>query len=274
MPTNPLHDACRFLLEPIVRLLVRNGVPWADFAEIAKQAYVKVARGDYGLQGRPTNDSRVAMMTGLSRREVGRVKQTLAAGGVPAPVAGSRISQILTGWHVDSEFLDPDGRPAELPADGERASLTALLRRYGGDLPHRALAKEMQQLGLVVEGASGFRVTARDYVRSAADPDMLRQASVSLHDHAATVVHNVDAGRSGPARFERMATHAAVTPEVAARFRELVARRGQELLEEVDAWLTEHATDGNDAGTRRELVRTGLGVYLIHDQAQEATDDE
>jgi hypothetical protein len=270
----PLLNACRFLLEPIARLMIRNGIHWAEFAEIAKQAFVKVARNDYGLQGRPTNTARVAMMIGLSRREVARVKGLLtgAAGGDPPPA--SRISQILTGWHVDPVFTDTAGAPAVLPANGEERSFASLLKRYAGDMPHGAITKEMEQLGLVVKEGGGYRVTARDYVRGAADPDLLRQASVALHDHAQTVIHNVDTERKGPAYFERMATRAGVPLNVAAEFRELIAEKAQKLLEEADAWLEQHASGAEAGGARAARARTGLGIYLIHDTSRGRTDHE
>jgi hypothetical protein len=55
---------------PVVRFLLKHGVIWDEFGEMPKAAYVTVARDDHGIQGRPTNNSRVAMLTGLSRREV------------------------------------------------------------------------------------------------------------------------------------------------------------------------------------------------------------
>lgn len=272
MASNPLIHACRYLLEPIARLMIRNGVNFAEFAEFAKQAFVKVARSDYGLQGRPTNTSRVAMMTGLSRREVSRIKDVLTGRADAGPPAASRISQILTGWHVDPVFADSSGSPAVLPAAGPERSFEALLKRYAGDMPHGAVTKEMEQLGLIVSEGSHYRVTARDYVRSAADPDMLRQASVALHDHAETVVHNVDTKRTAPARFERMAARTDVPENVAGEFRELISEKAQALLEEVDAWLERHAGGADAARTR--CVRTGIGIYLIHDSSQESDHHE
>jgi hypothetical protein len=56
----------RYLLLPVIRFLLKHGITWSEFGEISKEAYVKAARDDYGIQGRPTNNSRVAMMTGLS----------------------------------------------------------------------------------------------------------------------------------------------------------------------------------------------------------------
>jgi hypothetical protein len=144
--------SCRYLLLPVVRFLLRHGVTWSEFSDLSKDAYVLVARSDYGIQGRPTNNARTAILTGLSRREVARVRDRLVQGGVTAEEnQGNRISQILTGWHVDSEFTDENGRPKVLPATGPTGSLPSLLKRYAGDLPHGAVLKEMQKRQLIEE---------------------------------------------------------------------------------------------------------------------------
>jgi hypothetical protein len=274
MPPVPLIIACKYLLEPVARLLIRSGVSWAEFSELSKLVFVKVARQDHGLQGRPTNTARVSILTGLSRREVTRLKNILIGSAATASAPTNRISQILSGWHVDPEFLQADGSPAELALEGEVASYAALLRRYAGDMPHGALAKEMESLGLVVATAGGRRVAARDYIRSPADPDMLRQASIALHDHAATVVHNVDANRDGPALFERMASQVDLSTADAAEFQEFVAVRGQEFLEEADRWLEERAERVGSRNKPRVKVRTGIGLYLIYDESHGSQDDE
>jgi len=103
-------------MRPIVRFLLRHGVTWDEFSELTKDMYVDVAIEGYGLQGRPTNNSRVAMMTGLSRREVARIRDRLLDDcDDPAGRRGSRVSQILTGWHVDEEFTEA-GQPKDLLA--------------------------------------------------------------------------------------------------------------------------------------------------------------
>ena len=260
-----LINACRHLLVPVIRMLQRSGVTWAEFADLSKEVFVDVAGRDYGLQGRPTNASRVAMITGLSRREITRVRKILA-GAEPAKASpGSSIAQILSGWHLDPQFLDAQGRPAELPTEGER-SLQSLLKKYAGDTPHGALTKELLNLGLISECGPGvYEVHANEYVRSPLDPDMLRQAGVALHDHGATLAHNVDSERQAPARFEGMATNPRVAPHRIKDFYQFLEKRGQALLEEVDAWLAKHQHE-NTASEENIGVRLGAGVYLIHDE--------
>ena len=93
------------------------------------------------------------------------------------------MSQILTGWHADPEFIDSEGRPKDLFFAGPTGSMPRLLKRYAGDLPHGAVCKEMSQRGLTQELENGrVRVLKRDCVYSGLDPDMVMQLGVALHD--------------------------------------------------------------------------------------------
>ena len=264
-----IFQACRHFLRPIVRFLLRNGVTWDEFKELSKDMYVDVAKQEYGLQGRPTNNARVAVITGISRREVARIRDKLLGGDEgPGQRQGNRISRILTGWHVDPEFLDEDGQPKDLPATGPTESLSSLLKRYAGDLPHVAVKKEMLQLGLVKELAGGLlKVMQRDYVYTTLDPDIVRQMSVALHDHATTLEYNLNPERKNPARFEGLADNPRISARSAKTFMKLVENRGLEFLQEIDTWLSAHEIDESKSAAGREL-RLGVGVYLIHDDSQ------
>jgi hypothetical protein len=255
---------------PVVRFLLKHGVTWNEFGELSKEAYVKVAREDYGIEGRPTNNSRVAMLTGLSRREVARVRDNLLNGQERASeLQGNQISRVLTGWHVDGEFTKEDGQPMDLPPTGPTGSLSVLLKRYAGDLPHGAIRKEMQQRGLIEELDNGhLRVLKRDFVYSELDPEIVRMLGLALHDHAATLEHNLDPQRPSPRRFEAIANNDRITPRAFNTFQKLVESRGLEFLEGIDAWLSDHeieTMEDNDADT----VRLGVGVYLIYDDSEQ-----
>jgi len=231
---------------------------------------VDVARQDYGIDGRPTNNSRVAMLTGLSRREVARVRDSLDTGDLTNDQAGdregNRIARILTGWHVDPEFTDAEGRPKDLLATGQSESLPSLLKRYAGDLPHGAIRKEMAHRGLIQELDNGrVRVLKRDVVYTSLDPEMVRQLGVALHDHAATLEHNLNEERELPPRFEGIADNAVVAASAANEFEKYVEGRGLEFLQEIDAWLASHEVD-DPADTTTRKIRLGVGVYLIHDE--------
>ena len=260
-------NSCRYLLLPVVRFVLRHGVTITEFAELTKDAYVKVARQDYGIDGRPTNNARVAMLTGLSRREVAKIRDRLLEGGLLSDDSqGNRISQILTGWYVDTEFTDENGQPKVLPATGPKGSLSSLLKRYAGDLPHGAIRKEMEKRALIEEQTDGsFRVLKRDYVFSDLDPEIVNRMGVALHDHATTLEHNLNEDRLAAPRFEAIADNASIKPSTYTAFHKLVEERGLSFLEEMDGWLSENETSTDSAA---RTVRLGVGVYLIYDESE------
>jgi len=256
-------------MRPIIRFLLRNRLTWDEFSELSKDIFVDVAREEYGLQGRPTNNSRVAMLTGIPRREVARIRdQLLAEGESPVGRRGSRISEVLTAWHIDEEFTH-EGQPKDLPSTGPSGSLSSLLRRYAGDLPHSALRKEMLQQGLIEETDVGhLRVLKRDFTYAALDPEIITQMSVSMHDHATTLDHNLDDKRKSSARFEGIADNARISSRAAKSFMKLVETQGMNFLNDMDSWLSAHESNENKTTSGRE-VRMGVGVYLIYDEVSE-----
>lgn len=48
---NPLHQALFRILRPLARLLLRNGIPYGEFSELVKRAYVEAALEDFPVNG-------------------------------------------------------------------------------------------------------------------------------------------------------------------------------------------------------------------------------
>ena len=65
--------AYKRLLRPLVRILIRNSVSFAEFSEIAKDVYVEVAARDFRLPEKNMTQGRIAILTGLTRKEVNRL---------------------------------------------------------------------------------------------------------------------------------------------------------------------------------------------------------
>ncbi len=127
----------------------------------------------------------------------------------------------------------------------------------------------MQQQGLIEETEDGcLRVLKRDYTYSTLDPEIIDQMSVSLHDHAATLDHNLNEARKTPPRFEGIADNTRISTRTARTFTKLVEERGMDFLSEMDGWLSAHQVDETKDVSGRE-VRLGVGVYLIHEDTSE-----
>lgn len=250
------------VLEPVIRLMLRTGVTWKEFSELLKAKFVDVATADFGIRGRPTNASRVAILTGLDRRDVARLRKT----GSEAPTKGyqSKASQILSAWHHEPDFLDADGHPAVLAVEGEGATFTELMRRYAPALPVVAMIKELKGVKAIEERGDGrLHALKRTYVPSGVSTERLRLWSSVLSDVATTIEHNFSREATSPARFERRALHLRVDRKALPEFRELLETEGQALLERLDDWLASHQVAGND---QEDGIRLGVGIYHIEDR--------
>lgn len=256
-----LRNACRALLRPIALVLLRGGMTWREFSEISKSVFVSVASDEFGIRGRPTNVSRVSILTGISRKEVKRQRDLLAAA---QPVESSKTTdatRLLSGWHQDPDYLDANGQPAALALTGEAPSFQTLFDAYGGDTPEQTLIRELKNAGSVGEDENGNLIALRRYHMPAAmDEGNVRFFGTNLFDHAETLANNLaDDGR--PKRLEGFAAEASVDAAAADEFRRFIDARGQQFLEEIDDWLAEHSVDADDP--KNPTIRLGLGVYGI-----------
>lgn len=266
-PKRPVLAACRVLLRPIVRLLLNSGITWKEFAEVAKTSFVEVATDEFGLRGRPTNVSRVSILTGINRHDVARQREAIATSGEQAvPAWSGAATRVLSGWHQDPDYLDAAGQPLELPPAGPGPSFESLCARFGGDIPWSALLKELRAVGAIVDGSGAGRLKAvmRNYIPVQFDAEKVSIGARLLQDHGNTVVHDLLRPAGAPARLARRAHNARIETRQVPRFHAFLEREGQAFLERVDDWLTQHEAP---AGTpERAMMRVGAGLYQIQDE--------
>ena len=259
--------ALRLLFRPIARIMLRSGVNWQELAEICKATYVEVATEDFGIRGRPTNISRVAILTGLTRREVRRLRNLLEEENPEAFNRMNYATRVLSGWYQDEQFLRSDGKPAPLAVAGSGQSFEALCDRYSGDVAASTMLKELKHVGAVTESPDGkVIVQRRDYSPRLMDPERMLSSGSVLEDIGYTVAYNLNRSESDPGRFDRRATNIRMPASAAPAFRKFLEDRGQAFLEEVDDWLTKHEIkDGDDDSG----IRLGLGAYWIEGRKRE-----
>ncbi len=256
-------SAFRLLLRPLIRMLLRAGVTWQTAASLLKAEFVAVATEDYGLHGRPTNISRVAILTGVSRREVSRLRKA-AKGSEPEPLRRlNDATRVLTGWHLDPDFASA-GQPRTLPFEGGPGSFTDLARRYAGDIPAVTMLRELLRAGAVAKAPDGhLTALTRYYMPNPLEPGALLQAGGTLRDLGDAIEHNLTRGPATPSRLVGRATNTRIPARHRAAFRDFLQARGQAFLEEVDEWLSRHELAAADGG--RRLHRLGVGVFHIED---------
>lgn len=259
--------ALRLLFRPIARIMLRAGVNWQELADICKATYVEVATEDFGIRGRPTNISRVAILTGLSRREVRRLRNLLQGENVEVFARINYATRVLAGWYQDDEFLGADGKPLPLPPSGETGSFASLCEKYSGDVAATTMMKELKHVGAVAESPDGMlTVKMRTYMPTMMDPERMLSSGSVLEDMGYTIAYNLHRSEKDPGRFERRATNTRIPAKELPEFRNFIETEGQEFLERVDAWLSEHEIRDNDES---KTIRLGMGAYWIEGRKRE-----
>jgi hypothetical protein len=261
-----LLSAYRVLMQPLVRILIRNGVSYGEFSEVLRNVFVEVAERDFGIPGRKPSQSRVAILTGLTRKEVAKQKAILdGEGALGEPGNLNRVTRVLLGWHTDSDYTGPYGVPIELPFDAKQGtvSFTDLVRRYSGDMAARAMLDELLRVGAVEKLSTGwYKVLTRAYVPESLHPDALERLGTVVRNFVNTVEFNMEKSAPGAGRFERVVfADNGLRKELLPVFDKLLRVKGQQLLVELDNWLSAQELSAEAQKPNRERVKTGVGIY-------------
>jgi hypothetical protein len=251
-------------MRPLVRILIRNGVSFGELAEVLKNVFVEVAARDFPIEERKTSRSRIAIITGLTRKEVAKQEEILRSGRALEVVSNlNRVSRVLAGWHSDPEFTGPYGLPLELPFESATStSFSGLVKKHSGDMAPRAMLDEMVRVGLVQQMASGaFKVLARAYILRDFDPNALERLGEVVHDFICTYEFNMYKG-PGPGRFERKVfADDGLREELLPAFDALLKAKGHTFLVEVHNWITAQESTLASRSKAKRRIKTGVGVY-------------
>jgi Family of unknown function (DUF6502) len=255
-------DALLLALRPIARALLRAGVGYREFDEIAKTAFVDIATRDYGLRGRPTNISRVAVMTGLTRKEVRRLRDKTMAGQGAVVIRPTPMATILHKWYSESEFLDRSGAPAILKFDGPGVTFSNLVRKYGGDIPPGAMRTELRRINAIEETESGdLRVLKRNVSGLDVHEKLIAGLAHVLYPAAVTIAHNTS--NRTDTWIQRIVFTESVRDADLTRLRRISSDRLVEFTESIDdlfvAYEALNETDSSAPSGRS----VGLGVFYF-----------
>ncbi|NND92624.1 MAG: hypothetical protein HKN42_17355 [Granulosicoccus sp.] len=259
-----LARAVLIVLRPLLRAMIRNEVTHAEFAELARQAYVDVAYEHFTIPGRKMTYSRASVLTGLSRKEVQRLVTIRDEGEVSIKTAPNRAQRVVNGWVGDPEFLTSRGQPRVLPLHGEKRSFSALVARYSGDITLGAVLDELVRGGVVERPARHtVKLKATGYVPQDDELQKINIMAMCTADMLSTAVHNIES-KPDEARLQRQVVYDDVPERVADAFREYSQQKTSDLLQDLNGFLskeTRQAAKDASAGTR-----LGLGIYYFENQ--------
>lgn len=256
-----LKGALTLMLKPLVRLLIAQGVTHAEFAETAKEVYVESALRDFEVEGK-VNKSRVAILTGLTRKEVKNVIDRVLIEDAPEK-RYSRPERVLAGWFNDPIYTGPYGIPLDLPytsTDEDEPCFVNLVKSYSGDMAPKQMLQELLRSGSVIEVEGRYKAVRRNYVHEALSPKLIRRLGEIGYRVFSTAAKNIDKQAEGSGYFDRQVfSDEGCTENVIEMFDLYVKERGQRFLEEIDVWFSTNAKHNIPNAKRKNT-----GFYMVH----------
>ena len=206
----PAEQAVAAVLQPLARLMIDQGVQHGQVAEMLKAILVQESVARYGVHDREVSDTRVALLTGVHRKDVKRLREAPQADkkakqGITVPAA------VIARWISEPRFLNIDQSPRSLaksPKSGNvgEPDFSTLVAEVSRDVSARAVLDELLRLGAVEIQAQG-QVTLVDqaFVPLASPVDQLGFLGANVGDHLSAAVHNLNPTRAQAAMLDQSA---------------------------------------------------------------------
>ena len=270
-----LKEAYRRLFSPLIRILIRNGVTASETTDLVRRAFVDAAASEeFRLRGRRTSDTRIAILTGLSRKEVHKLRSE--PGEAESGTNLSRIGRLIAAWNQDPDFTGPYGLPLAIPFEekpgSDAPSFKELVRRHSGDMAPRAMLDELLRIDLAHIDEDGLiRNSGRSYIPSKLDPAAIERLGKTVGRLANTLDFNNQVDDPSAGRYEReVITDIGLTEGQYRQFNMYLRAKCQQLLETIDNWLATQegrlsAYSESERLPKKRLM-TGIGVFHFLDE--------
>lgn len=263
---------------PIARTMIQCGFGVGELVHAVKLAYITAAIREVLPDSRKINISRIAVATGLTRKEIALL---LANGNRTGPkfkprtLNEQRAFRVLRGWIMDPFFQKKGGGPADLEPGGGRHSFSALVRRYGGDVTPTTVLRELERMNAIARRKGGRLRLRADAVNSRNHAaSQIADLARLLRDFASTAQQAV-IPRKVPLYFG-FRDCVVNSEEQAAIFQRVFSHRAASLLESTHQWMRQSrgiqkrtksraAPSGKNSAAGKDLFRIGLGVYLVQE---------
>lgn len=250
------------VLRPLVRAVLRSGMSYKAFNDLVKWVYVDISMKEFTIPGRKNSKSRVAVLTGLTRREVDRLVR-MAEPKEGTPERYNRAARVLSGWSEDPRFRGSDDQPAILLIEGE-SGFTELVRMYSGNQPYRAVLDELVRVGSVERVDTDHVKLVKAYyepVSGKQEEEKLNILGIATGDLLETIAYNIRRS-DGPA-FYQQEIYERVPVSKLEEMRESIRKHCDQFAVKTDRMLyTQLGIDTNAAGHSTDR-RAGVGIYYF-----------
>lgn len=260
-----LH-ALRRVLRPIIRLLIRHGIGYAEFADVARGAFVESAIRCWDSQRPKPTREQIAQITGIPRQRVSHYVDDENALPNASPTLANVLVEVLHKWHTDPRYLNADGTPTNLELDvPSGSSFRSLVAEVNDKVSAEAVLDALLHANSVTHSTDDrIRATRRCFIWPQGDLARIEHFGTALSQLIGTYEYNLNIAQTEDRRLERSVfADNGLPAKLLPQFQAHATERTDHFLLDIDDWLARSAdSDTNHLGPR---IAAGVNVFLYVD---------
>jgi len=264
--TSAVYTAVAKILKPLVRILLRNGVSYTAFSEIAKRIYFEIALNEFVIPGKKQTNTRISTITGFTRKEVLRQQKLPVLSTQYSSERYNRAARVISAWGEDPEFLDKRGKPASLPFEGKRKSFMSLVKKSSGDITARTILDELLHNEIVTVMKDGrIRLLTQAYIPKGDDLEKIDILGTDVADQINTINHNLICA-ADQQWFQRKVSYDNIPIELLEALHKKATKKAQAALISINHDLAKGDRDQNPKVKGTGQYRIGIGIYYFQNK--------
>ncbi len=228
------------LLRPIIRYCLRHSIKLQRFIEVAKGVYVEIGEEQMLRDGHEVSTSRLAVMTGVHRKDVVR----LGKGETKKRLPGDTLARVVGQWRNDPRFSRKNGHPRPLDLGGGSGEFAELVLSVSKELNPYTILFELERLKLINREGNTVALLANEYIPKKRPLESLRLVSADYEDILNAAEENVFEEPKVPnlhltTRYDNVAIESLPT------IRRWLMAEGAKLHQRARTYLAKHDKDLN-----------------------------
>jgi len=256
------------MLRTVVRHLIGQGITYPALTQMVKEIYLEVAEAEFALPFKRQTDSRLALVTGLNRKEISRLRRRRKQPKAGIVLEENLVTHVIGRWMAGPPYAAADGTPRRLVYDSNRSSVASfarLVRELSVDIPVRSVLDELLRVGVVALLPDGNVELRREaHIPSDSVAAKLTLLGTDPAELFATIMHNIE--YPDAPRLQRKVAYDNVGADALAEIRAAALRTGERFVRGANALLAAHDRDRNPRAPGGQRMRVVLGTYYFEEE--------
>lgn len=265
-------QALRKVLRPVIKLMIRFGIRYDEFADVVREAYVTSTLRHSIDIGSDLTHEQISWITGIKRSQLDHYMERASVSLSPIPSRPDTAAGALHKWHTDARYLSLSGAPIELEFDAASGpTFRNLVGQLDPEINPDAVLNELISTKCVAWSDEGrLRALSRFVIRPGDSVAVIDHFGETLSHLIETQEHNSEAVNADKKRFDRTVFPDRRLPAILLpSFHAFARERTIQLLSDLDDWLAHNAEA--DADQTAPRTDAGVNVFLYVDGPIDST---